>query len=338
LEALGDLLGRFGSLAVSESDKILKVVQPQLNSKRTASRKKAITCLGYLAVSIPDNLFTDLVTQLIKSIETSEKADAVRTNIQAIAAIARSVGYRLGKFLAKVCPIILKYCDDSKIGNDDELRENCFQCLESLVMRCPKEISPYLNDITELCLKYIKYDPNYTEEDEMEVEEEEEEEEEGDEEEDYSDEDDMSWKVRRSSAKCLSAIISTRPELLQEMYSKVAPVLISRFREREENVKLDIFATFVVLLKQTALVSKRSPELTKLADPLRDLVPKVTSALTKQLKEKSIKTRSGTFNLLRELVSVLRGSLKSEVGSLVPGVQLALGVISLSLSFSVLLL
>ena len=34
-------------------------------------------------------------------------------------------------------------------------------------------------------------------------------------------------------------------------YSSVSPKLISRFKEREENVKADIFHAYVALLKQT---------------------------------------------------------------------------------------
>jgi len=30
-----------------------------------------------------------------------------------------------------------------------------------LVSRCPSTISPHLTSIIELCLEYIKYDPNY---------------------------------------------------------------------------------------------------------------------------------------------------------------------------------
>lgn len=58
--------------------------------------------------------------------------------------------------------------------------------------------------------------------------------------------DDMSWKERRSSV-CRGI----RRDLLVELYGSVAPTLLARFKEREENVKTDIFVAFVALLKQT---------------------------------------------------------------------------------------
>lgn len=44
------------------------------------------------------------------------------------------------------------------------------------------------------------------------------------------------------------------------MFYKVAPVLIARFREREENVKLDVFSAFVDLLRQTIVLTKRGTD------------------------------------------------------------------------------
>ena len=75
--------------------------------------------------------------------------------------------------------------------------------------------------------------------------------------EEYSDDEDVSWKVRRAAAKCLQAIIESYPDLLKDIYPKSATALIGRFREREENVKSDIFQTFVDLVKQVGATAER---------------------------------------------------------------------------------
>lgn len=160
-------------------------------------------------------------------------------------------------------PLIVQYSKE----DDDELREYCLQAFESFVYRCPKEITPHINkvhysdlfiaedifstascypncytesikfQIIEICLIYITYDPNYNYDDDMndfsdgegivmEVEEDGEE----DAEDEYSDDDDMSWKVRRAAAKCLEAVVSSRRELLPDLYKVVSPALICRFK------------------------------------------------------------------------------------------------------------
>lgn len=48
--------------------------------------------------------------------------------------------------------------------------------------------------------------------------------------EDFSDDDDMSWKVRRASAKTLEAIILTRLDLLEEFYKEISPTIINQFK------------------------------------------------------------------------------------------------------------
>lgn len=45
--------------------------------------------------------------------------------------------------------------------------------------------------------------------------------------------------------------MSTRHEMLPEFYRTVSPALIARFKEREENVKADVFHAYLSLLKQT---------------------------------------------------------------------------------------
>jgi len=335
LEILSDLVQRFGSLMAADHEKLQKAVLPQLTSTRPVARKRAIGCLGFLSVSIPDSLFNSLVEVLIQNIETSDKADHIRTSIQCIGAISKSAGYRLGKYMAQVLPLILKYCDNPKFENDDELKENCFQCFEALVLRCPKEIPPYLPQIVDLCLKYLKHDPNYAtgsddeggDGEDMETDENEGggDDEQGDDDGDYSDDDDISWKIRRASAKCLSAIITTRSEMLQQMYKKVAPQLVARFKEREESVKIDVFGTFVDLLRLTSSTLKRYAGIQDSPiSLLRQLVPSIVSGIAKQLKEKSPKTRSGAFSLLKELVLVLEGGLTAHVSALIPGIVFSL--------------
>ena len=66
----------------------------------------------------------------------------------------------------------------------------------------------------------------------------------------YSGDDDASWKVRRGAAKLLAAVYTNYAGDLQALYPKTVPSLLSRFREREENVKADVFAAFIALLQQ----------------------------------------------------------------------------------------
>lgn len=38
----------------------------------------------------------------------------------------------------------------------------------------------------------------------------------------YTDDEDVSWKVRRAAAKCLAALIVSRPEMLSKIYVEVS--------------------------------------------------------------------------------------------------------------------
>lgn len=45
--------------------------------------------------------------------------------------------------------------------NDDELIEYCLQAIETYLKRCPKETHEFVPKIIDLCLVYLKYDPNF---------------------------------------------------------------------------------------------------------------------------------------------------------------------------------
>ncbi|KAM6301080.1 cullin-associated NEDD8-dissociated protein 1-like [Aegotheles albertisi] len=329
LDILSDMLSRLGGTLYSFHSSILNCLLPQLTSPRLAVRKRAIIALGHLVLTCSGNIFSELTEHLLAELKRNESTSTTRTYIQCVAGISRQAGHRIGEHLEKIIPLIVQYCN----VEDDELREYCFQAFESFVRRCPKEMDPHIPNVMGLCLKYITFDPNYNydneeEEDMMETENGEDEEQESDDE--YSDDDDISWKVRRSAAKCLEAIVSSRHDLLQDFYKTLSPVLISRFKEREENVKADIFSTYISLLKQTLPIqswlhaSDASGKDDVPLTMLQNQVPNIVKALHRQLKEKSIKSRQGCFSLLTELANVLPGCLADHIPALVPGIIFSL--------------
>jgi len=335
LDILADLLSRFGGLLVTFHQPVLKSLLPLLVSQRMAVRKRTIIAIGHLVVSANQNIFVELMGHVLNELKSQKDTTNVRTFIQCIAVICRHAGRRIGDYLDKIIPIVMEF---SKIENDDELRECCIQAFESFVCRCPKEVTSYVEEITNLCLEFLCYDPNYNygsddEDDDMDVNGADEDED--DEEDDvYSDDDDMSWKVRRASAKCLASILGSRTELLSEFYSTVSPKLIARFKEREENVKADIFQAYVALLRQTRPVAmlandKRDKQSdvkvlsrsTSMIECVSSQVSNIIKILHKQMMEKSIKTRQGCFHLLTELVTVLPGVLTNYMSKIMPGIQ-----------------
>ncbi|KAI7858974.1 armadillo-type protein [Circinella umbellata] len=257
LDILAEVLSRFGSqITVSQQTRIQETLLPLLDHGRAAVRKRTTVAIGYSVVHLTDNMYTSLINFLLDRLQNTKNSEKLRTLVQCAGVLSRYSTKRLGGYLPTLLPIIVNHAQEA--DEDDELREICLQSLESFVLRCPTEITPYINEIIELGLTYLKYDPNFAddddeEDDEME-EEDEEEEDEFDDEVDYSDDDDdMSWKVRRSSTKLLAAVIETRSDLLQSLYETVAPALINRFKEREESVRADVLLTFIALLRQTAV-------------------------------------------------------------------------------------
>ena len=70
-------------------------------------------------------------------------------------------------------------------------------------------------------------------------------------EQEYSDDDDTSWKVRRASVRVL-IVAMTRPESFGSIQTRVMELLIDRLKEREENVRVDVFRAltqFIIALR-----------------------------------------------------------------------------------------
>ncbi|MCL7039981.1 hypothetical protein MKW94_011271 [Papaver nudicaule] len=332
LDVLCHVLNRFGNLMTADHGLLLNSLLPQLSSNQATVRCKSISCIASLASSLSDYLLataTEKVVQLLKN--KSHKYEMILTNIQMVDALSRSVGYRFGSHLGETVPVLIDYCKSAS-EDHEQLREYSLQALESFLLRCPRDISPYCDEILHLALEYLSYDPNFSDDMEEDIDDEscEEEEEEDDEDVDeYADDEDISWKVRRAAAKCLSAIIVSRPEMLSKLYGEACPKLIERFKETEENVKMDVFNTFIELLRQTGTVTKGQIEVHESSPRwlLKQQVSKIIKSVNRQLREKSAKTKVGASSVLRELVVVLPDCLADHIGTIVSGIEQALSTL-----------
>eukprot|EP00668_Euglena_longa_P003210 GGOE01003756.1.p1 GENE.GGOE01003756.1~~GGOE01003756.1.p1 ORF type:complete len:1245 (+),score=345.28 GGOE01003756.1:65-3799(+) len=350
LDVLNDVLKRFGAVVSDDHERLQAILLSELNSKSASRRKKAIVCLASLCIFSTDTLFNTVVRTLLDGIE-NHSGEELRKYIQCCSAVSRTAGQRLGKCLERIVPLLVKHIKATttvESDEEDEVRENILQAFESFVVRCPGQVAQFFPDIMAVCKDLLRWDPNYDYEecDEMEEDTEEDGEEDlmDDEELDQDEEDGVSWKVRKASAKCLSAIITSRPDMLETIYQSICcqadSTLPDRFKEREESVKLDIFKTFERLLQATKVIHssqkdekhsfmisgtfrihvEQKPEVRY----LMEVKDKIVKGISKCLREKSVKIKIGCFILLQELALLLGKELNSDVKAFVGAIRDAL--------------
>lgn len=342
LEILAELINRVGSRLTAYHDKMQEELIKQLSSDRSAVRKRSMNALSNLLASCSDELFDSTISQLYDALselasesstgnisQNSTTINTIKTLLQCVATIIRFAGHRSNmNQLKEIIPVICKFCQ----VDDDELREHSLQAFESYVKRCPINITEALPDIMKICLDNIAYDPNYNYIDDdddlmdyevMDVEETSAngiENDDDDSLDDYSDDDDLSWKVRRASARCLEAIINAKRDLAEEFLQSVAPVLISRFKEREESVKADIIQTFVSLLKQTRLLVHAQKNAHAIIDKLRQMIPEIVIKSNALWRDKFLKTRQIALIMFTEIITIIPNGLSNHIHTILSGV------------------
>mmetsp|Transcript_75753 Transcript_75753/g.190487 ORF Transcript_75753/g.190487 Transcript_75753/m.190487 type:complete len:1276 (-) Transcript_75753:95-3922(-) len=332
-----DFLKRFGDNRVMQwSDQenmatsLLNLLKPK--QYKSSLRKKVIACIGALSVVLADRQLDSLMRTLLSDVRSASSKAEKQKYIQCIGTVSRNVGFRIGQHLREIAPLFLQIVNQATEGDvsmdgdneqDHEVVENCLNAFESFVLRCSKEIAPHLDELCNVILTLIAYDPNFYDtgdadnamddgfdefDDDGLVD---------------SDDDDNSWKVRRAALKVLAAMVKGLPDKLADIYAKFASPLIARFQEREESVKLDVFLTFAemaqsaVIKGQVATVGTPAiqqtgagilevarplpPKERPAAEHLVSVMPSCVSQLNKQLRSKAIKTRQGALSLLRVL-------------------------------------
>ncbi|KAL8808942.1 MAG: hypothetical protein Q9223_003579 [Gallowayella weberi] len=288
IDVLIELVSRFGPMLQDAEKKALqKSTMTIFDHERTSTvaKKKAVAAISLLALYMSDALLSSFISSIIESFNNPHLTPAQhRLLITMMGSLARTVPQRLGRYVKTLAPFILDILSEQEYqtaledtaengvtdSEAEEVREAALLALEAFLLSCSNDMRPYTDEAIEAALRFVAYDPNVAENEddedmagiqadrneEVEADPTEEDEEDFEEEGAMSDDDDASWKVRRCAAKALYAIISTRSngDLLDNgtLYQKIAPVLIDRFLEREENVRLEVLSTLTALVRKSS--------------------------------------------------------------------------------------
>ena len=159
--------------SLSLSPPPIQTITPLLTHARPAVRKRAIVTLShFVPLSAPELSVQLLSTVVNPNLQLSAPIEKQRTTVNLVAAIARASPQRLASGLGAIVPGILRVVDQ----DDEELREGALQvnfssgfpstlystpckALESIVLRMPAEVTPFLGAIIQVATKYIKFDP-----------------------------------------------------------------------------------------------------------------------------------------------------------------------------------
>ena len=291
------------------------------------SKKRAAQCLATLAASFTDAMASATVTDVVN--ELGKGDDALW--VWLLGALARSGGgFDFAKKIAASTPAVCDLCERSASEEEEPTREACLQALEAFAARCPGEAAGHLPRVKALALDLLSYDPNCDDDmddgaddetghmngDASDEDMEDEDDEYGDEE--YSDdEDDASWKIRRAAVKTVAAVARSSPTALESDFGSTVARLLTRLRrEREESVKLDLFAALEDILRTCSRAGVGSG----LDDAVRTAVPAVAKASISRLVDKraGAKVKTAALELAREIAARVPASLESSLGFVVP--------------------
>ncbi|KAF1969448.1 TIP120-domain-containing protein [Bimuria novae-zelandiae CBS 107.79] len=281
IDVLTEVARCFGPmLQDAEIHALQKITLEILENDRASSmmKKKSVTAISTLASFFSDQLLSAFISRIIEHLRDVHLTRSKRKlYITVLGSIARSVPRKFGPYLATLAPFVLSALSAQEVDEEmdtsddegerdpeaDEVLEAALIALDNFLASCSQDMRPYTNETIEATTRLLKYDPNLAEDDdddedddamasddEAALEDDDYEEETG-----FDDDDDASWKVRRCAAKAIYTLISTRSngDLLEDgtLYGRVAPALVSRFKEREENVRLEILSALSNLVRKS---------------------------------------------------------------------------------------
>jgi cullin-associated NEDD8-dissociated protein 1 len=279
IDVLTEVARCFGSMLQDVEIHALQQITFQILENERASsmmKKKSVTAISTLAGYFSDQLLSGFLSKVIELLRDPHLTRSKRKlYITILGSMARSIPRKFGPYLKTLAPFVLSALSTQEQDQEmdtsddegerdpeiDEVLEAALIALEGFLASCSSDMRMYTDEAIDAATRYLKYDPNLAQdddEDDDDMPSDEEDALEGDdfeEEEGYDDDEDASWKVRRCAAKVLYTLISTRSngDLLEDgtLYDRVAPALITRFKEREDNVRLEVLSTLSNLVKKS---------------------------------------------------------------------------------------
>ncbi|KAJ5050563.1 uncharacterized protein L3040_002440 [Drepanopeziza brunnea f. sp. 'multigermtubi'] len=282
VDVLIEVVRCFGPMLQQSEVEALQALLVSILEKGRASsvvKKRTVVAVSILAIYLSDSGLSRFLSLLIERLRNPHITMVERRlYITILGSMARSIPSRFGPYLRTLSPFVLAALSEQELNDQiensaedgepdpetDDVREAALVALDGFLASCGSEMRAYTEETIAALIRFLSYDPNYndddddeemggTQEDDMDG---------FDEDDEFEaevgfddDDDDTSWKVRRCAAKALHTLISTRGsgDLLEDgtLYAQVAPGLVQRFSEREENVRLEVIATLASLIQKT---------------------------------------------------------------------------------------
>ncbi|PPJ50394.1 hypothetical protein CBER1_06986 [Cercospora berteroae] len=275
LDLLQAVAVNFGPmLQIAEVEALEQITMSILESERcgTVMKKKAVQALSALAPYFDDRLLSNHVSYSIEQMRQPHlTSQQQKLYITVFGSLARSIPQKFGPYLKTLSPFALAPLSQDELEQQqeaeaeadgerdvqmEEVREAALSSIAAFLECCPLDMKSYATDVADAATRFLKYEPNVLDDDDEDMEEEQEEDDEFadedfEEETGFEDEDDVSWKVRRDSAKALRALVGMLDAKDPVIFGQIAPALISRFKEREESVRNEVVNTLAFLITKT---------------------------------------------------------------------------------------
>jgi len=305
-------------VSAEQSEALQATLLRYVERGKSGTRKRAAQCVALLMTFAKEDAVRAKVRTVVSALE-EKISQKNKSDLHAfiLGATARAVGYRFGDHAEEVIPLLLRACNAPMEEYDEEAIvnvESALQAIESIISSCPSSVRGGAETGARIAvaLKYLSYDPNYDDDETEDMDANNDDDDDNDEDDDdvysdgdYEDEDeDESWKVRRASAKMLSSMMSAAPEAtLTEHYDDIMSKLLSRTRDREPSVQLDVFSVIsdiVVAARKFLRHDPASPIGAKIRSSLTD----VSRIIVRESTSKNPKTQLAAYTLLHSLGEV----------------------------------